>query len=230
MLRRMSVRREERPSESPLVARISRVTYQGDWRGWTTPDGCWDLIVRKVAGRVHVLQTGIITKPVALAYAAGDEYLSISFKPGVFMPRLPGQRMVDRGLERPTPSPRSFWLDQEQLEIPTFDNAEGLVSRLVRRGLLERDEIVEGVVDRHPRAITPRSVQRHFLNALGVTAKRLEQIQRACRAVELLEQGRRVVDVALELGYADQSHLTRALRAIMGRTPGEIARRPTPSR
>jgi len=230
MLRRMSVRREERPSESPLVARISRVTYQGDWRGWTTPDGCWDLIVRKVAGRVHVLQTGIITKPVALAYAAGDEYLSISFKPGVFMPRLPGQRMVDRGLERPTPSPRSFWLDQEQLEIPTFDNAEGLVSRLVRRGLLERDEIVEGVVDRHPRAITPRSVQRHFLNALGVTAKRLEQIQRACRAVELLEQGRRAVDVALELGYADQSHLTRALRAIMGRTPGEIARRPTPSR
>jgi len=230
MLRRMSVRREERPSESPLVARISRVTYQGDWRGWTTPDGCWDLIVRKVAGRVHVLQTGIITKPVALAYAAGDEYLSISFKPGVFMPRLPGQRMVDRGLERPTPSPRSFWLDREQLEIPTFDNAEGLVSRLVRRGLIERDEIVEGVVDRHPRAITPRSVQRHFLNALGVTAKRLEQIQRACRAVELLEQGRRAVDVALELGYADQSHLTRALRAIMGRTPGEIARRPTPSR
>ena len=226
----MSVRREERPSESPLVARVTRVTYQGDWRGWTTPDGCWDLIVRKVSGRVHVLQTGIITKPVALTYAAGDEYVSISFKPGVFMPRLPGQRMVDRGLERPTPSPRSFWLDQEQLEIPTFDNAEGLVSRLVRRGLLERDEIVEGVVDRHPRAITPRSVQRHFLNALGVTAKRLEQIQRACRAVELLEQGRRAVDVALELGYADQSHLTRALRAIMGRTPGEIARRPTPSR
>jgi hypothetical protein len=229
MLRRMSERREERPSESPLVARITRVTYQHDWRGWTTPDGCWDLVVRKVAGRVHVLQTGVITRPVALAYAAGDEYLSISFKPGVFMPSLPAERMVDRGLERPTPSSRSFWLDQEQLEVPTFDNAEGLVNRLVRRGLLERDEIVEGVVDRHPRAITPRSVQRHFLSALGVTAKRLEQIQRACRAVELLEQGRRAVDVALELGYADQSHHTRALKAIMGRTPGEIAGRPIPS-
>jgi len=229
MLGLMSARHQERPSDSPLVARITRVTYQSDWRGWTTPDGCWDLIVRKVAGRVQVLQTGVITRPVALAYAAGDEYLSISFKPGVFMPSAPGQRMVDRGLERPTPSARSFWLDQEQLEVPTFDNAEGLVSRLVRRGLLERDEIVEGVVERHPRAITPRSVQRHFLSALGVTAKRLEQIQRACRAVDLLEQGRRAVDVALELGYSDQAHLTRALKAIMGRTPGEISRRSLPS-
>src|SRR6185295_13403205 len=101
---------------------------------------------------------------------------------------LPGQRMVDRGIERPTPSPRSFWLDQEQLEIPTFDNAEGLVDRLVRRGVLVRDEIVEGIVEGRPRAITPRSVQRHFLQALGLTAKRLQQIQRACRAVELLQQ------------------------------------------
>jgi len=29
--------------------------------------------------------------------------------------------------------------------------------------------------------------------------------------------------VAQELGYADQSHMTRALKAIMGRTPGELA-------
>jgi methylphosphotriester-DNA--protein-cysteine methyltransferase len=112
----------------------------------------------------------------------------------------------------------------EQLEIPTFDNAEGLVDRLVRRALIVRDEIVEGVVEGRPRAIHPRSVQRHFLEAMGVTPKRLQQIQRACRAVDLLAQGKRAVDVALELGYSDQSHLTRALKAIMGKTPGEVAR------
>jgi hypothetical protein len=221
----MSVRVHERDSDSPLVARITRVRYDSDWQGVTTPDGCWDLVVRKVGGQVHVLQTGVITRPVPLAYAAGDEYLSISFKPGVFMPRLPGDQMVDRGITRPSPSPRSFWLDQEQLEIPTFDNAEGLVDRLVRRGVLVRDEIVEGIVEGRPRAITPRSVQRHFLQALGLTAKRLQQIQRACRAVELLQQGRRAIDVALELGYSDQAHLTRSLKALMGRTPGEISRR-----
>jgi len=68
-------------------------------------------------------------------------------------------------------------------------------------------------------------VQRHFLEAMGLTAKRLEQIQRACRAVDLLAKGTRVVDVALELGYSDQSHMTRALKVIMGRTPSELARR-----
>lgn len=225
MLARMRVRREVRASDSPLVERITRVSFDRDWQGVTTPDGCWDLVVRRVAGRVELLQTGLITRPVELAYAAGDEYLSISFKPGVFMPALPGKRMVDRGLMRPTPSPRTFWLEQDELEIPTFDNAESLIDRLVLRELLVRDEIVEGVVEGRARAIHPRSVQRHFLDSMGLTAKRLQQIQRACRAVELLGGGQRPVDVALELGYADQSHLTRALKAMMGTTPGQLARR-----
>jgi hypothetical protein len=224
MLGRMSVAREIRASDSPLVERVTRVRFDRAWRGVTTPDGCWDIVVRRVDGRIELLQTGLITRPVELAYAAGDEYVSISFKPGVFMPQLPGKRMLDRGLMRPTPSARTFRLAHETLEIPTFDNAEGLVDRLVRRDLIVRDEIVEGVVEGRPRAIHPRSVQRHFLESMGLTAKRLEQIRRACQAVELLAQGKRAIDVALELGYADQSHLTRALKAIMGRTPGEIAR------
>jgi len=225
MVLAMSVRQEERASDSPFVARITRVRYEDDWQGFTTPDGCWDLVVRKVGGRIQVLQTGVITRPVALSYVAGDEYLSISFKPGVFMPNLPGTQMVDRGVVRPTPSARSFCLEHERLEIPTFDNAEGLVERLVDRGLLVRDEIVEGVVEHRPRAITPRSMQRHFQRALGITAKQLAQIERAGRAVELLGQGRRAVDVALELGYADQAHMTRALKALMGRTPKQIGSR-----
>jgi hypothetical protein len=224
MLSRMSVVRESRASDSPLVERITRVRFGSAWRGVTTPDGCWDIVVRRVGGRIELLQTGLITKPVELAYAAGDEYVSISFKPGVFMPRLPGKRMVDRGLLRPTPSPRTFQVEQDQLEIPTFDNAEGLVDRLVRRELIVRDEIVEGVVEGRPRAIHPRSVQRHFIEAIGLTAKRLEQIQRAGQAIELLARGKRPVDVALQLGYSDQSHLTRVLKAIMGTTPGEVGR------
>jgi hypothetical protein len=224
MLSRMSVRREVRASDSPLVERITRVRFDAAWRGTTTPDGCWDLVVRRVEGRLQLLQTGLITRPVELAYGAGDEYLSISFKPGVFMPRLPGKRMIDRGLLHPTPSSRTFRLEQDELEIPTFDNAEGLVDRLVRRELIVRDDIVAGVVEGRPRAIHPRSVQRHFLETMGLTAKRLEQIRRACRAIDLLTRGKRAVDVALELEYADQSHLTRTLKAIMGRTPGQIAR------
>lgn len=226
MLGSVSVVRDVRPSDSPLVQRITWVRFEAAWQGTTRPDGCWDLIVRRVKGRVELLQTGLITRPVQLAYDAGDEYLSISFKPGVFMPRAPGNKMVDRGVLRPTPSARTFRLENDVLEIPSFDNVEAMVDRLVRDDLIVRDEIVEGVVEGHARAIHPRSVQRHFLQAMGLTAKRLEQIQRAGRALDLLRAGRRPADVANELGYSDQAHLTRSLKSIMGTTPGEVARTP----
>jgi methylphosphotriester-DNA--protein-cysteine methyltransferase len=57
-----------------------------------------------------------------------------------------------------------------------------------------------------------------------MTPKQFAQVQRACRAVEQLEAGRAIATVATELGYSDQAHMTRALKTIMGRTPGKIAR------
>ena len=220
----MSLELDERPADSPFVQRITHVRFAGTGGGVTTPDGCWDLVFLRMRGCVVALQTGLITRPVHLGFASGDEYLCISFKPGVFMPRLPGDQMLDRGVVRPIVSPRSFWMDGDAMEIPSFQNAEGLVARLARQGMLRRDEIVEGVLTGSPRAITPRTVQRHFLRTTGMTRKAFEQIQRANRAVDLLRQGRAAVDVAMDLGYADQPHLVRSLKRTMGQTPGEIAR------
>lgn len=220
----MPIIRQERGADSPLVERVTRVVFDGDDADVTTPDGCWDIVIMRQRGRVSVLQTGVITRPVTLDYSCGDEYVCISFRPGVFMPTTPGDRMVDRAFMRPTAGDDSFWFDGDRLEIPSFHNAEGLVDRLTRRGMLVRDEIVAGVADGAPRAISERSVQRHFQLSMGVTAKRFEQIRRARRAVELLQEGMALVTVASELGYSDQAHLTRALKTIVGRTPGAIAR------
>jgi hypothetical protein len=221
----VSVVRRVRGSDSPYVERITHVSYGGKVDDVTTPDGCWDIVVMRHAGRVAILRTGVITAPVSLGYDPGDEYISISFKPGVFMPRTPGVEMVDKAHFLPTPSRRSFWLEGSALEIPTFENAEGLVERLVHAGVIARDDIVDGLVTGRPKAATERSVQRHFLRALGLTSKRLAQIHRACRAVELLQQGRAPADVAVDAGYADQPHMNRSLKRFMGRTPGEIARK-----
>jgi hypothetical protein len=220
----MSVHRERRGSDSPFIASITHVAYDDAVNDETTPDGLWDIVIQRHAGKLAVLQTGLITKPVALDYLPGDEYLSISFKPGVYMPRLPGVQMVDRAVFRPPTSKRAFALDREVLEIPTFENAEGLVDRLVEGDIIVRDEIVAGVAEGRRAAMSPRSVQRHFQHALGVTPKQLAQIHRACRAVDLLKRGRPAAEAAAELGYADQPHMTRSLKRLMGRTPGEIAR------
>lgn len=220
----MPILRQERAADSCFVERVARAVFDGDEPDVTTPDGCWDIVVMRRRGRVSVLQTGVITRPVALDFSSGDEYLCISFKPGVFMPTAPGDGMVDRAFLRPVAGDRSFWFDGDRIEIPSFDNAEGLVRSLTRRSALVRDEIVAGVADGDPRAISERSVQRHFQLSMGVTAKYFEQIRRARRAVELLQTGTPVVAVANELGYSDQAHLTRALKSIIGRTPGAIAR------
>jgi AraC-like DNA-binding protein len=219
-----SARRAVRDSDSPFVERVTRVVYESSIDELSTPDGCWDIVIVNGPASTVVFQTGFTTGPVQVRPRAGETFICISFRPGVFMPRLPGMRMVDSFLVHPTASARSFSMLGEALEIPTFDNVEGLVIRLARRGLLARDELVESVVQGHPRAASERSVQRHFMQALGITPTQFEQIRRARQAVDRLEKGLPIAAVATELSYSDQSHMTRALRAIMGRTPGQIAR------
>jgi len=122
-------------------------------------------------------------------------------------------------LARPIAGDHSFWFEGDRLEIPSFENAEGLISGLTRRSALVRDEIVAGIADGDPRASSERSVQRHFQLSMGVTAKHFEQIRRARRAVDLLQRGVPVVSVASELGYSDQAHMTREWNALAGCSP-----------
>lgn len=224
----MAVTRRQRASDSDLVAAITHASYSGPAGeplepDITVPDGLWDIVVIRHAGGVQVLQTGLITKPVALPYEPGDEYLAISFKPGTYMPRLPGQRMVDRGVLRPVGTGRSFELDSDTFEIPTYENAEGLVQRLAQREIVVLDEVVDRVVDGEPAWASERTVQRRFRWALGLSPKQLAQIRRAREAVARLQAGFAAADVAVDLGYADQPHLIRSLRRFMGRTPGDVA-------
>jgi AraC-like DNA-binding protein len=220
----MTTLRAERFSDSPLVEKVAEINYGEATREWLTPDGRWELVVMRSSAGTMVFQTGLLSRPLQLDYAAGDSLLAISFKPGVFVPRAPGIEMLDRALERPLVGARAFAMDGETLEIPTFENADMLVHRLVRKGLLVRDELVEGATSGDLRAISQRSIQRHFLLATGMTPKQFEQVQRACRAVDLLRSGMAPAAVALEAGYSDQPHLTRALKSIIGQTPAAMVR------
>jgi AraC-like DNA-binding protein len=99
-----------------------------------------------------------------------------------------------------------------------------LVSRLIARGMLALDDVVDDVVQGRAKAMTPRTVQRHFERALGVSAKHLSLIFRAQDAARMLAQGVAPAQVAAHLGYSDQSHMTRSLKQLLGRTPAQIAR------
>ena len=67
---------------------------------------------------------------------------------------------------------------------------------------------------------------RAFARMTGATPYRYLESARVNRAQELLAQGLPPAEAALEAGFADQSHLSRAFRTRLGVTPGACRRRP----
>jgi AraC-like DNA-binding protein len=65
---------------------------------------------------------------------------------------------------------------------------------------------------------------RRFREEVGEPPWAFVRRVRAERAAELLREGRTPAEAAHEAGFADQAHLTRALRERFGRTPGQIRR------
>ena len=64
-----------------------------------------------------------------------------------------------------------------------------------------------------------------FKRSVGMSAHRYVRDRRVERAQALLlAGGKGIAEVALEVGFAHQSHLARATRRVLGVTPGEIVR------
>jgi hypothetical protein len=210
---------------SPIIESVAHTTFTEDGVTQFRPDGCWDFAILKSAHGTTVLRTGLTTSAVTHNYAAGDEILSISFKASSFMTLMPGERMRDQGVVLEAVGKDRFWLGSDVLEIPTFETVDRFVDKLLRLSIVEDNRLVASVVSGHPMAMSERTLQRHFLKTTGVTYKTFTQIERAQKALGLLQQGRAAADVAFALGYSDQPHMIRSIKAIMGATPSQIATR-----
>jgi len=65
---------------------------------------------------------------------------------------------------------------------------------------------------------------RVFTKATGMSPGAFLRQVRLAEARNLILEGRRLVDVALEVGFSDQAHLTREFKRVYGLTPGHFAR------
>lgn len=220
------IRRETREADSPsaarFIARVEQVEYAAAAVEVARPDGTWDLVFRQTGEGLMVLQTGQTDRAVQLPGAAGDRYFNIAFRPEVYMPRRPGAHMANQGHVHALAGPRDCLIDGERLALPTFDNAEQFVMALARRGLIEVDRLVHRATQGGWQRVDDRSLQRHSAHVTGLSPKKLQQILRADAAAALLQRGLRPADVAAELGYTDQAHLTNSLRRILGVTPAQV--------
>ena len=183
----------------------------------------------KHLGETYLTVRGPETGPTTADCPPEAEFFGIVVKLGAFMPELLPQGLLDRrDVTLPAAGKRSFWLDGSVWQYPDFDNAEAFVHKLIREGLLVRDELVGAVMRGRQPDLSERTVRRRFLTATGLNPRSIRQIRRARKALGLIQSGRPVLDTVHEAGYFDQPHLTRALKRFIGWTPAEIAERSPP--
>jgi AraC-like DNA-binding protein len=184
----------------------------------------WKMVVTKQRGHTDLTIRGPETRATASPIPEDATFLGVTFRLGAFMPDLPPDQLVDGTLRLPNAGTRSFWWKGSAWEFPTYDNVDVFLRRLVRKGLVVRDPIVQAALNERRIDVSLRSVQRRIRRATGLTHALVKQIERAEQAVALLGGGATILDAVERFGYADQAHLTRSLRRFTGHTPARIVR------
>lgn len=219
----MSQQHSSRTSANPFIDRIWATKNISGGIYKATPDGCWDLIVLiQKDGTQGMMLTGQASKTTMVPYEAGTRSVVISFAAGACIPQMPGASMLDLVELLPNTDDSHFALLGFTFEIPTYDTAENLVIEMERCGLLAMDEVVAAVLQGTPKAMSSRTMQRHFIQATGLTYKALEQIHRAQKAVTLIQRGASASNAAANAGFSDQPHLSKSLKRIMRSYPSNV--------
>jgi AraC-like DNA-binding protein len=103
--------------------------------------------------------------------------------------------------------------------LATVRTVNGMVDAiLANRAILRVDDIV----DRY--GIGKRNLQKLFREYVGVTPKWVIQRHRLHEAARLDTAANDLSTLAFELGYADQAHFVRDLKAAVGRPPTSYLR------
>ncbi len=210
------------------------------------PDGCVDIVVEATGCASRSWIFGTTTRRTDIPVIPGRHYLGIRFNPGksrhfVDVParELTDARVSAQGL-------RCFPIDgiAEQVAAgDVFSEIDAVLTKWLARhppesnptdaaiGIIEttRDSIRIGKVAA-TLGISRRHLARRFVEVVGVSPKLYAMVWRSRRTLRFLAKRPDVplADVALAMGYADQSHMTRELRSLTGNTPREIPGRDVP--
>ena len=211
-----------RPSDVPFVEAVYQARSIGGGSFISTAASNWEMVITKQKEKITLSIRGPETKASPAPIPTDAEFLGIIFRHGMFMPNLPGSKLVDEEIHLLGSGRKSFHLFGEAWEFPTLENVDTFVNRLLRKELLSHDQVVDDVMCGRTQDLSLRSIQRRFLHVTGLTYKGIQQIERARQAVTLLQSGVPILETTYQTGYFDQAHLTRSLKLLYGQTPGEI--------
>ena len=156
--------------------------------------------------------------------AAGTEYWGVELHTHVACASINKSQL--RGVFRELPvRDEEFQLGERWFPVYPYAQLEVLIDVMRTRNVLVPRAAVAAALSGRRDGFSERTWQRHVKQTTGLATERIAQLQRARRAYRLLTAGGELVDVALEAGYADQSHMTRAFRSLLGETPGVVRAR-----
>lgn len=211
-----------RASDSSWVDAVWTCTSERVTEMTSVATVCWGLVFWQREGRAYASVTGPESRTGTAPVPADATFVGIEFAVGTSLRAVPTPVLVDAGAELPDTTRRSFRLGGVRWETPGPDDAEALVDRLVRSGVVVRDRLVTQVRRGERPAVSGRTVERRFRAATGFTQGAVRQIERARGASALLAAGHPATDVVSRLGYFDEPHLARALRRFVGRTARQL--------
>ena len=242
------LRRLPAPHLMPWIERYWMVTWdlQQPCLQETLPHPSVFLIFENVASVIHGVNTGRFSR--VLEGRSG--VFGVKFRPGGFRPfiKSPISALLNRGV----PAAEVFgpeigklealwkpWSSSGELEklitacnqffsarLPEPDRMMNLAGQLVRQ-ILENSELrtVDDLAERN--GIGKRSLQRIFNEYVGVNPKWVIRRYRLHELVERLHGGEDLdlAQIALDLGYFDQSHLINDFKSIVGCSPTKYRQR-----
>jgi len=220
----MSFAVEDRASDVPCIEKVMHGFTLNSGVTIRPAESHWHLVLTRYQGEARMLAVGPLSAAGRVQYEAEAEILWIKLKLGTFMPHLPIARLLNAETVLPSVAGQKFWLNGSAWQFPSFENADTFVSRLVREDVLALDPLVSAVLQRQPTGLSPRTVRHRFVQATGLSQNQIYQLQRAQQAQSLLRLGASILDTVAAAGYADQPHLTRALRQWIGYTPAQLQR------
>jgi len=212
---------QARLSDSPYVESVAYGWTQYGYHGMRPAEMNWHMVFVKLEG----MSLPIITGPWSYAGMmpfVDAEIIWVRFKLGVFMPHMPVRDCLNTELVLPGASSKKFWLNNEAQELPSFENVDTFINRLIHDETLKYDPLITDTLQNHPHDLSPRTIRHRFIQATGMSQKHIQQIERAKQARDLLQTGASILDTAFETGYYDQSHMTHSLKQYIGYTPMQI--------
>ena len=214
------------------------------------PDGCMEWVfhlgtpfrIERAPGELerqaHALVGGVTTQALRLEPTPDAFVLGVRFEPGHAWAAagIPARELLDRvvpadhdpwfargtdRLHETSPAARVGRLQAELVarfaDAPRPRRTTRDLQQAIR-ALVEGHATVDQVA--HACGLSPRQLQRRFLDEVGVGPKHLARIARFARAAELVSwTDQPLTAIAYAEGYADQSHFAREFRQMAGLSP-----------